>query len=162
MVAQALSLKLFTWELPSGCGTMAQNLQDPVATVSVKSTSFVLNTIRPIAGGQLVLPHSGLQDPGPQEPKVTIPPVCCSPTTPCHLNPQRRRAHSTCARGPGEVAGARPARHKLQHPAPRAQCTQAPRSHHPARLPPLLTSPSSRHTMLLLFNFAEHPVPTPC
>lgn len=33
-VAQALSLKLFSWELPGGCGAMAQYLQDLVVTVS--------------------------------------------------------------------------------------------------------------------------------
>lgn len=38
-VAQAPSLKLCSWALPGGCGTVAQYLQDPVVTVRVKSTS---------------------------------------------------------------------------------------------------------------------------
>lgn len=57
-VAQALSLKLFSWELPGGCGAMAQYLQDLVVNVSVNPTSCVFSTIRSIGRGQLELPHS--------------------------------------------------------------------------------------------------------
>lgn len=158
-VAQALSLKPFSWELPAGCGTTAQNLQDPVATVSVKSTSSVLGTGRPKACSRLGSPHSELQDAEPRQPKATLPPRLLLPR---HRLPSERAAQE-CTPAPvlgqrRDKACATPA---SERPAPKALRHRAATTLRGC-LVCLLTSPSSRHTVPLLFNFAEHPVPTPC
>lgn len=160
-VAQALSLKLFSWELPGGCGAMAQYLQDLVVTVSVNPTSCVFSTIRSIGRGELKLPHSGLQFQDTRNPKQPSPYLLISHH---HLPSECVEKAYTQAPGhggPGDRGGVRRAGTHVPvsvHP----QGILASGRHCLPRLPCLLTSPSCQHTVLLLFNFAEHRVPTLC